>query len=392
MDILKHELYKIFARKSLYLAALFFLLIFGLYAYGLPGDPAINRQLANYLGAVQGPVTAQKVNIAEQGQKEYENHPENYATGLKALPGGGTSVKITPEGMAKIEFYGTILGMNAQIRDRSAALAELSNEINSLAKANSANTFDYRTKALEYQMLKNTNLPVVGYSGGWGQGIDFIPTFGWVFMGALILLGLSPVFSEEYSTGMASIILSSKHGKGKVITAKILATCIYITGLVLFFAIVNMATCFLVLGTHGGGYPLQNIYLYRASPYALTLARYFTYEILVSLAGSIAFGLLVLLISSVSRSALIPLFAGGVVFATPLALPKLGINIAWLNRLCELSYSEVMRVKNLFITFKVYDFFGRPVMYLDVVLLAMVIYSIVSVWLTYYTFKRHQVS
>ncbi|MCL4441866.1 MAG: ABC transporter permease, partial [Firmicutes bacterium] len=254
------------------------------------------------------------------------------------------------------------------------------------------NTFGYRTKALEYQMLQNTSNPVVGYSGGWAQVIDFIPTFGLVFTGALILLGLSPVFSEEYSTGMASIILSSKHGKGKVITAKILAACIYIAGLVLFFALLNTATCFLLLGTNGGGYPLQNIYLYHASPYALTLARYFIYEILVFLAGSLAFGLLILFLSSLSRSALIPLFAGGLVFATPLALLKLGINIAWLNRLCELSYSEVMRVKNLFISFKVYDFFGRPVLYLDVVLLAVVVYSMVSVGLTYYTFKRHQVS
>jgi len=393
MDILRHELYKIYARKSLYLSALFLLLIFAFYAYGLSGDDALmNRQLANYLGAVQGPVTEQKVIIAEQGQKEYENHTENYATDIKVIPGGGSSMKITPEGIAKLKFNSTIFSMNEQIRNRSAQLGELSNGINNLEKTNSVNTFDYRAKIMQYQMLKNTSVPVIGYSHGWAQVIDFIYTFGFTFMGALILLGLSLVFSEEYSTNMASIILSSKHGKGKVITAKIQAACIYITSLVFLFSIVNVVTYFYVFGTNGGGYPLQNIYLYGASPYALTISHYFMYEMSVHLAGSLAFGFLVLLISSLSRSALIPLFAGGLVFATPIAFLKLEVHIAWINRLSELSYSEVMRVKNIFKNFKVYDFFDYPIGYIQVALLVMAVLSIVSVLLTYYVFRHHQVN
>lgn len=392
MNILRHELYKIYARKSIYLSILFFLLLFAFVIYGLASDALMNRHLANYFEAAQGPVTEQKVKLAEQGQKEFENHPENYATDIKVIPGGGSSMKLTPEGIAKNEFDSTIFSMNAQIRNRSDHLGQLSNGINNLEKTNSVDTFDYKAKVMQYKMLKNTNIPVIGYSKAWANVIDFIPTFGFVFMGALILLGLSPVFSEEYSTNVASIILSSKHGKGKVTTAKILAACIYIISLVFLFSIVNVATYFYALGTNGGGFPLQNIYLYGASPYALTISHYFMVATAVQLAGSVAFGLLVLLISSLSRLALIPLFVGGLVFATPIAWLKLGVHIAWINRLSELSYSEVIRVKDIFKDFKVYNFFGTPVMYLEVVLLVMAVLSIVSVWLTYYVFRHHQVN
>jgi hypothetical protein len=191
---------------------------------------------------------------------------------------------------------------------------------------------------------------------------------------------------------VASIILSSKHGKGGVITAKILAACIYIAGLVFLFSIVNVATYFYALGTNGGGYPLQNIYLYGASPYELTISHYFMVATAVQLAGSVAFGLLILLMSSLSRSALIPFFFGGLVFATPIALFKLGVHIVWINRLSELSYIEVMRVQNIFVNFKVYNFFGTPILYLEVILFVMAVLSIVNVWFTYYVFRHHQVN
>jgi hypothetical protein len=377
MDILRHELYKIYARKSLYLAALFFLLIVAFTVYGSSREASIHRQLANYLGAAQGPVTEQKVKLAEQGQIEMNNHFE-----------------ATPEGAAKSFFYSAIVSMNNQIKNRSAQLEELRNVINNLEKTNSVNTFDYSANVMQYKMLKNTNIEVVGYSEGWAMVINFIPTLGFGIMGAMILLGLSPVFSEEYSTNMASIILSSKQGKGKVITAKILAACIYITSLVLLFSIIYVSAYFYVLGTTGGEYALQNIHweIFSRSPYALTISHYFMYEMSIHLAGSLAFGLLVLLLSSLNRSALIPLFAGGLVFATPLTLLNLGVHIAWINPLIELSYIEVMRVEDIFKDFKVYNFFGYPIAYLEVSLLVMAVLSMVSVWLTYYTFKHHQVS
>jgi hypothetical protein len=101
---------------------------------------------------------------------------------------------------------------------------------------------------------------------------------------------------------------------------------------------------------------------------------------------------LVLLISAISKSSLIPFFMGGLVFATPILLHgKFQVDIAWMNSIMELSYTEVMKVRNIFTGFKVYNFFGTPILYLYVALLTMAVLFLATCYLTYYTFRNHQI-
>ncbi len=393
MGILKNELYKIFTRKSVYLAAILFLVFFGLFVYSRFGNAVLYRELDNDIRLHQweGPVTEQIVTLAAEGHKEIEQHPEIYQK-VTVFPDGRQMSEPTPEGLKRDRLYSIVLEYKAQIENHNAYLNELDTELRDLEKSNSTNTFDYKKKSLHYQMLTKITLPEIVYKQGWSAVLEFIPSLGFVFMGALILLGLSPVFSEEYSTNVASILLSSKHGKRKVVTAKIMASSIYITTLVLFFSIVNMVANFYSWGMGGGASPLQNVNFYVGSPYSLTILQYYFYEVLIHLVGSVAFGLLVLLMSALSKSALIPFFSGGLVLAAPILLHKSSVDISWLNRIIELSYSVVIMVINIFAEFRVYNFFGTPILYPYVALIVILVLSLATGYLTYYTFRNHQIS
>lgn len=61
----------------------------------------------------------------------------------------------------------------------------------------------------------------------WANIFYNIDQFGIAFMGVMILIGLAPLYSEEYATGMDSILLSSRYGKGQLISAKCYAAILY---------------------------------------------------------------------------------------------------------------------------------------------------------------------
>lgn len=63
----------------------------------------------------------------------------------------------------------------------------------------------------------------IGYTRGWETTLLSIESL-FLIMGFLIIVAVSPVFSEEYGCGMDALLLTGKYGKTKCITAKIMAS------------------------------------------------------------------------------------------------------------------------------------------------------------------------
>jgi hypothetical protein len=101
---------------------------------------------------------------------------------------------------------------------------------------------------------------------------------------------------------------------------------------------------------------------------------------------------LVLLLSALSRTALIPFFAGSVILGAPILIDKiLGVKPEWLNAAIKLSYVRVIQVSDLFSGFKVFNFFGTPIMYANVAVFTISSLSLVVIYFIYYSFRNHQV-
>ena len=64
-----------------------------------------------------------------------------------------------------------------------------------------------------------------------------------VVFAIFLLIVLAPVFSEEYSSGAANVILSTRYGKSKVIQAKFTAAFLIAAISAVIFCVVILLAC-----------------------------------------------------------------------------------------------------------------------------------------------------
>jgi hypothetical protein len=82
---------------------------------------------------------------------------------------------------------------------------------------------------------------------------------------------VAPLFSGEYVTGADQLILSSKHGKNKIIAAKLFTGFSVAAVICLLLSTLTFCLSLFVFGADGGNAPLQ-LYI-MSSPYALTMGQ-----------------------------------------------------------------------------------------------------------------------
>lgn len=393
MELLKHELYKIFSKKILYITLLFFLLVI---IFLHPSANYFPKEYGNvrdfykdYYQQYEGPVTPEKVRLAEDGTRQIDEYIKEYTEQHNSSPvlfGAKTAIH------RKSVVLSEILEADQKVKNHNALINTLEQRLKTM-KNKGQNDYEYKKTKLHYSMVKNIKAPGIYFNWGWRETSEFINTFGTVIMGAMILLGVSTVFSDEYSTNMDALILSSKNGKNRVITAKFLAASIYILIIALFFTLLNLLIQFKIMGFVGGNSTLQALFRYENSPYGWTLVQYVPRQIAAHLFGSLAFGFIVLLVSSLCKSGLASFFISGCIFGLPLFFNSiLYIKSGWIAKINEFSYAVLMRGQPLFSQFKAFNIFDHPVLYFNLMLLLFTLLSISVIYLTYRSFCSHQVS
>lgn len=97
-----------------------------------------------------------------------------------------------------------------------------------------------------------------------------------------VCICLSSIFSGEYQSGADNIILTSKYGKSKAITAKIIASIIFATIVFVVYLIFSVGSVLLMFGTDGWNLPIQIMNI--LSVYPLTFLEAFLYNVGISYA------------------------------------------------------------------------------------------------------------
>ena len=100
-----------------------------------------------------------------------------------------------------------------------------------------------------------------GYHAGWEMLLICAEHFIIGIIG--ICICVSGTFSGEYQSGADSIILSSRYGKSKLITAKILAAFVYSLLIFTLFVLVGCGIQLVTFGTDGWDLPIQVLLLTR---------------------------------------------------------------------------------------------------------------------------------
>lgn len=211
-----------------------------------------------------------------------------------------------------------------------------------------------------------------GYHTGWETLFSCLELFVIGMIG--ICICVSGTFSGEYQSGADSIILSSRYGRSKLITAKILAAFAYSLLTFTLFVLSGCAIQLAAFGTDGWNLPIQ--VLNTIAPYNLSLlggALLAVATLYLVLTGMVSF---TLLLSAKMKSSVPVLVIIVLVMMLPMFLGISETNGIWNRILALLPYRAVQPV----FSDDFYGYFGYPLggLTFDIVTVRMIVYAAVT--------------
>lgn len=225
-----------------------------------------------------------------------------------------------------------------------------------------------------------------GYADGWG---DILACVDFLFFAIVaVCIAVTPLFASEYQEKTDSVILSTRYGKSKLVTAKIAAAFIFATIVFAAYAAVAVGIPLMFFGAEGADLPLQIADL--TLPYPLTMAQ--AVGICIGIAYALTLGMtaLTLLLSAKLRSILSIFAIGMAIVLIPAFIPQTPFGLV--NHILYLFPLNALNYFNQFAKLVSYPI-GSVVFDLQVVTVIVQFLTIaICVPLAARTFRRHQVS
>ena len=167
----------------------------------------------------------------------------------------------------------------------------------------------------------------IGYVDGWLSTSKNMVRF-FIALALAVIIMLAPIFSGEYE-GVDNIILTSKYGKTKCATAKVIAgiiTAILTTTLV---AAINLLLAFVFYGTEGLDCSIlfaPSDYVEAFIPFNITCGTLLKYQILLAFTCTLSVTGITLFLSAISKNQIVALVAAMAIFLFPVLLPITEVN------------------------------------------------------------------
>ena len=162
----------------------------------------------------------------------------------------------------------------------------------------------------------------IGYVDGWLSTSKNMVRF-FIALALAVIIMLAPIFSGEYE-GVDNIILTSKYGKTKCATAKVVAgiiTAVFTTTLVAAF---NLLFAFVFYGTEGLDCSIlfaPSDYVEAFIPFNITCWTLLKYQILLAFTCTLSVTGITLFLSAISKNQIVALVAAIAIFLFPVLLP-----------------------------------------------------------------------
>lgn len=226
------------------------------------------------------------------------------------------------------------------------------------------------------------------YSGGYYRFVVIMYTTA-MMAGAAIAIILSGIFSEEYTSGADGLILSSKHGKGIVIGAKLFAAFVVSAVLIILLTVINYAETMIVWGT--GGADGQLVLLGNMFPYNITIGQGALLYSLCALAACLLFAAITSMLSAMLKAPFNTIVIMAILLIAPMFISVPDEAPVWVFCLENLLPTNMMAFWGATYEYQ-YELFGLiipPYVFLPVFAAAV---SCVCVYFAYRAFKRHQIS
>ncbi len=244
---------------------------------------------------------------------------------------------------------------------------------------------------LVQKVLKTYNAleyPLYGaYMGGWGDLFNTIPTFFQYVVGILIVIGVTPLFADETSTGIAVILLTTRYGKSRMLRNKALAAMLYAMIIFVLFAAAAITTQICIYGTTSLNASIQLINW--KSPYNMSIGGALGLWMFFGLLASVTTAALTMLFSAIANNAFTAFIPAALVYILP-SFSYAGLSPALHRTMKLLPASVIGNIDTLFAAADYYSIMGllidRKLLIILCSMLLTVLCAYMAIW-----FYKHRV-
>ena len=371
MSLFRFELRKLlFNRKTLILLLCLFVLysVVGLTStMFLIGGNDSYRAYEELAAAWEGSFDSEK---AAEAEMIYQEVSARYGTDARMI---ARSVKDQPEIILAVNYHAYTErveeywnGTPPESAENPYGIALLQSKIAELESQEKQDTFAYRELSAALQRLEELGEPeFVGallwenLFNNWGehmmQFLLFVP----------LAFVIAPVFAMERSSGMDNLILSSRNGRRKIVTAKLLSTLAASTVVVALYLAATFLFGFLPHGSfHGWDAAIQSIPAYARSMFPWKVWQLAAVGAAWLIFTGAAYSLIICFISSRMKSQMGTAGVSLAILFVNVGLAAMGDAVAQrLGALVDFGLANVTLMKEVFGGYKVFDVFGMCISY-----------------------------
>lgn len=248
---------------------------------------------------------------------------------------------------------------------------------------------NYTESEKEYWMRKAEAVKTPftwGSRNTWDMIWDSISLLFYQFF--VISICLAPVFAGEYQNRTDALILSAKHGKTKLIYAKISASFIFTLFDVALCSIVSIGINVCMLGVDGLNLPVQ---LWNTIiPYQLMVIEACALNLLVLFLVSFSLTAVSLMFSALFKSQMIALAVDLILYYGTAFIPFSKTSGLW-NHIKYLLPINSVELKNVLKAYNSYQFGNVIISYLWMIIIVYVLVTIICLFCTGRSFRKHQI-
>lgn len=374
-ELIKFELRKIFSNKLIYIVAAFILILF------YTGPVTRYFEIKNDFGSIEQFESIAKKYVSDKYSYEEFNELCN-----KAKQKMQKQEELNKDERFLAQYANTIYKSSND--KKIVANGEMYNYdylvdlLNNMKSEGKEDSYEYKSlkKAKDlYDDSLEEDKSV--YLGLWNNQLDFnvLATLKLI----LLVVGLSRVFTIEYSSKVSYINLSSKKGRTTLNTAKLIASTIYGVVIFAYITLLTLINSF-PLGLHNGDSPIRCINSSIVSN--LSIKEYYFSCLAVSLFGVILISILIVTISLLSKNSIVS-------FGLPLALLFMSGMLQYQEYIgkytTNFSIFHIIKARGLFDSYLTYNIFDRVVNYRSIEIIIGII-SLVVLLIIYKKFSKSQ--
>ena len=391
MSLFRFELRKLLLGKKNLLLLLCLLILYSVVGLTstmfLIGGNGSYRAYEELAADREGPFDSEK---AADAEKTYQEVSNRYGTDTRMI---ARSVKDPPEIILAVNYHAYTErvkeywnGTPPESAGKPYGMALLQRKIVELEGQGKQDTFDYRELSAVLQRLEELGEPEFANALLWE---NLFNNWGEHMMQFLLFVPLTfviaPVFAVERSSGMDNLILSSRNGRRKIVTAKLLSALAASTVVVMLYLAATFLLGFLPHRSfHGWDAAIQSIPAYARSMFQFKVWQLAAVGAVWLIFTSAVYSLIICFISSRMKS---QMGAAGVSLAilfVNVGLAAMGDTVTQrFGALVDFGLANVTLMKEVFGGCKAFNVFGMCVSYPVMAVFVLTVISVAAAFGTY---------